>query len=342
MRIGTRSAALVVASCAFGGLFSVALAREPGAADTVPGGASANGIPGGIVPPGIAVINDFRYFTGKLQDNNGHDTGLTISVTSWTPQLFWNPNLKVLGASYGAGLVLPIANTRIDNDNGFGKYQMGTSERGGTGNILVRPLHLSWALQPDLFVSTGFSFYVPTGSYNTPLYWQSIPGNKIGVNSGNNFYTFQPELAVSYFKPGPEGYNLSLQALYNTNTENKSTGYKSGDQILLNYTATKAFGPVSAGLTGFYKKQVTADQDNGHWFAPNGQQVPMAPPFVKFPIVDVTSMQQKFGIGPTVSTRIGEALVDLSWMHDFNVRNDLKGDTYLLHVKFFGLGADKK
>ena len=29
-------------------------------------------------------------------------------------------------------------------------------------------------------------------------------------------------------------------------------------------------------------------------------------------------------------------------MHDFNVRSDLKGDTYLLHVKYLGLGQDKK
>ena len=86
MRLGSRTAAVVLASCA-GGLFhNAAVAREPGAADSVPPGASANGVPGGILPPGVSVINDVRYFSGKLQDKEGHDTGLTVSAGAIIPQ----------------------------------------------------------------------------------------------------------------------------------------------------------------------------------------------------------------------------------------------------------------
>ena len=70
-------------------------------------------------------------------------------------------------------------------------------------------------------------------------------------------------MGLSYFKPGPDGYNLSLHALYNINSENEDTKYRSGDQLFLNWAATKSFGGFNAGFVGYYTKQTTADTETG-------------------------------------------------------------------------------
>ncbi len=298
---------------------SEAAAREPGAGNNVFAGATA-GIPTGTIPPGISLTNYLSDYSGDSVDANGKATGLEVHSQALTMQLWWNPKVKILGADYGASVLQPLVNLRIKNTSNYHGYASGTTESTGIANTLVKPLNLSWNLAPNFFVTAGAGFYAPTGSYKSPLDFMHSGGTKIDANIGNNFWTFEPELSLSYWKPGPDGYNLTLQMLYNTNSENTDTHYTSGDQIFMNFTAVKSFGPIEAGLVGFYTKQLTADKDNGHHYAP--------------PIVDVTTKPERFGLGPMIGGRIGPAFVDLSYMHDFSATSDTEGDTVLGHVKF--------
>jgi hypothetical protein len=186
-------------------------------------------------------------------------------------------------------------------------------------NTLIAPIQLSWMLSPGLFFSAGAGVYLPTGDYKSPS-----PAS-LQVYTGANFWTFQPELGLSYVKPGPDGHNLTLHALYNINSENTDTNYRSGDQLFLDATATKSFGGFNAGVVGFYTKQTTADANNGFSYGPN----PSA----------VTSMPERLALGLTIGGRIGPAIWDLSYMKDVYAVSDTKGDTVLLHVNFLDMFA---
>ena len=95
------------------------------------------------------------------------------------------------------------------------------------------------------FVKAGFGMYVPDGT-------------KTGVNglgnAGNPWWTFQPELIVSYLK---DGWNLTAFTYEEFNTENTVTHYKSGDVIHAEFTAAKSIGNWTIGPVAYYVGQVS-------------------------------------------------------------------------------------
>ena len=295
-------------------------AREPGVGDTFAPGSTVD-LPVGSLPPGFSMTNYFTYYSGSAVDAHGNKTGTDISYEAYTAQLFWNPNLKFLGANYAAYILQPFVDLHLDNKSNPALPALGKANDFSAANTLITPLNLSWTLAPNLYLSTGAGVYLPTGDYKSP-------SGALQVYTGANFWTFQPEMGLSYFKPGPDGYNLSLHALYNTNSENADTHYRSGDQAFLNWTATKTFGGITAGFVGYYTKQTTADSDTGHAYAPS--------------FVDVTTMPERLGLGATVGGKIGPAIWDLSWMKDVHAVSDTKGDTVLLHIRFIDMLADRK
>ena len=304
---------------------AASLAREPGTGDTFAPGSTVN-LPVGELPPGVSMTNYFTYFAGSVVDAHGNKTGTDISFEAYTLQVFWNPNLKILGANYGAYILQPLVDLQLDNKSNLHLPALGKATDFAAANTLITPVNLSWTLAPHLYFSTGAGFYAPTGDYKSP-------SNNLAVYTGANFWTFQPEMGLSYFKPGPDGYNLSLHALYNINSENEDTKYRSGDQLFLNWTATKSFSGFTAGFVGYYTKQTTADTDYGHAYQP---------PIPGLPLIDVTSKPERLGLGATVGGKIGPAIWDLSYMKDVHAVSDVKGDTVLLHVRFIDMLADGK
>lgn len=299
------------------------LAREPGASDNYFPGSTVDA-PVGALPPGITEINYFTYYSGEAVDAHGNKLGYSVSSQAYVSQFWWNPNIKILGANYGAFILQPFANAQVDNRSDPALVKLGTSSEFGAANTLFKPVNLSWNLAPNLYFSTAYGFYAPTGAYQTPV----ASPTKFTVNTGNNFWTFEPEIGLSYWKPGPNGYNLSAHVLYNVNSENEDTKYRSGDQLFVNLTATKSLGAFNAGIVGFYTKQTTADADYGHHYAP--------------PFINVTSMPERLGAGPTIGGKIGPAVWDFSYMKDVWAISDTKGETLLLHVKFLDIFADGK
>jgi hypothetical protein len=300
-----------------------ALAREPGAADNFAPGSSVNVPVGSIPPPGISVVNYFAYVWGPEVDALGNNAGYNVSSKSYVMQLWWNPGVKFLGADYGAFILQPFADVTIDNHSYAAIAKIGTTEQFGAANTLFKPINLSWNLAPHLYLSLAAGFYAPDGSYTTPINTSSI----FTINIGNNFWTFEPEFGLSYWEAGPNGYNVTLHGLYDTNSTNPATGYRSGDQIFLDLTATKTLGVINIGFVGYYAKQVTADEDFNHFYQPAG--LPLSTD-----TINVTSTPERLGIGATIGGKIGPALIDISYMKDAVAADDIKASTILLHVTF--------
>jgi hypothetical protein len=300
-----------------------ASAREPGAGDNFDPGSSVNIPIGSIPPPGISMINYFPSTWGQEVNASGHNAGHDVSSSAYVMQLWWNPGVKFLGADYGAFVLQPLADVRLDNHSYAAIAKQGVTEQFGAANTLLKPINLAWNLAPHLYFSLAAGFYAPDGTYTTPINTPST----FTVNIGNNFWTLEPEFGLSYWESGPNGYNVTLHGLYDTNSTNLATGYRSGDQVFADLTATKTIGQINVGFVGYYARQVTADKDFNHFYQPAG--LPLATD-----TVNVTTTPERLGIGLTIGGKIGPALVDISYMKDTIAVSDVRGSTILFHAAF--------
>ena len=91
-------------------------------------------------------------------------------------------------------------------------------------------------------------------------------GTTSGINGlgsvGNPWWTFQPNLVVSYLK---DGWNLTANIFQEINTKSTVTGYRSGDVLHAEFTATKTIGNWTIGPVGYYVGQVTDDRSSAFY-----------------------------------------------------------------------------
>lgn len=167
----------------------------------------------------------------------------------------------------------------------------------GAGDVHVSPLNISWMLSPGLFVQPGIGFNLPTAPYSTA---------SGAVNLGMNTYASEFSVGVSYLK---DGWNLSTRLSYAVYGENSATSYRSGNEFIMNWTMMKDVGGFSIGPVGYWRKQVTDDQNDGTFYrgAINGRA-------------------EVLGLGLGFSNRFGPVGVDINFTHDFMVRNTAGGN----------------
>jgi hypothetical protein len=110
-------------------------------------------------------------------------------------------------------------------------------------------VELSWKFGTSGFnVKTGLGIGAPDGTMTGPT--------GLG-NQGNPFWTFQPELILSYLK---DGWNLSAAMYYEINTANSIDNYTTGNIFHVDFTATKTIGKWTVGPVAYYVGQVTDDK----------------------------------------------------------------------------------
>src|SRR5579871_2388061 len=230
--------------------FSPANAYEGGYAGwaTKPGaliGASA-----GVPPPGIYMFNQVFTYQTNLVGPGTNTLGIggknAVAAAVDVQGFLFVPGWTFLGATYDAVVVQPWVMAGVGSPlaaiPGFANVVAGAH------NTYIAPVELSWKLGASGFaVKTGLGIYVPDGSIQGPT----------GLNSaGNPWWTFQPELAISYLGGG---YNLTAFLYEEFNTRNSRDGYTTGDIFHADFTATKTFGKWTIGPVAYYVAQVTND-----------------------------------------------------------------------------------
>lgn len=123
------------------------------------------------------------------------------------------------------------------------------------------------------------------------------------------------DMAASYLGGG---LDLTAYTAYNTNTENPTTRYRSGDQVFLDLTATKMFGAWEFGAVDYYSTQTTADEDSGHYFAPA--------------FIDVTTDPTVFAVGALVGHQFGPVLLKAHCTREAYARDTTMGDSVGLSI----------
>jgi len=208
------------------------------------------GASAGVPPPGIYMFNQVFTYQTNLVGPGTTTLGLgphnTVGAAVDVQGFLFVPGWTFLGATYDAVIVQPWVFAAVGNP--LALFPGVANVVAGAHNTYIVPVELSWKLGTSGFaVKTGLGIYVPDGHIQGPT----------GLNSvGNPWWTFQPELILSYLGGG---YNLSVALYEEFNTRNSRDGYTTGDIFHADFTATKTFGKWTLGPVAYYVAQVTND-----------------------------------------------------------------------------------
>jgi hypothetical protein len=258
------------------------------------------GIATGALPPsGLYFINTNALMNWHLYSGS-RNTNTNVNIFLEVPTLFWSTPYKIFGAHYALSVSQPW--TQIDvrpNNNSIGDIA-----RSGLFNTIVSPIMLSWDLPRNLYFGAGLGVYIPNGNSTNPL------TNPAGNLNGNNFWTLEPSLAVSWLH---DGWNLSLKLYYDYNFKDRSIDYKSGNVLGTESTISKEIGRWNIGLSSYTQFQITNDTGtavallNGAYAAEKGNRA------------------QAISVGPVVGYNFGPVSVSASYFDAIDAHNFVGG-----------------
>lgn len=236
-------------------LAGVAHATEGG------GGAYPNGaedfMAGAVPPPGNYFINYFNYYSAdKLKDNSGNTVdGFELKVAADVLRFIHVTDKQLFGGFWGVHAFIPLVYMDVSLNQPVAPGPMDDS-RASLGDIIIDPFILSWH-GANWHAATGVDIFIPTGNHDKSRL----------ANVGRNYWTFEPIVSAT-FLPGA-GVDLSAKLMYDINTENSDSTvpgvskYRSGQEFHADYAVGKKTGDVTAGLAGYYYRQMTDDEADG-------------------------------------------------------------------------------
>lgn len=199
-------------------------------------------------PPGLYAFDQAFTYQARIAGPGAPKVGgsaTTLNVNTGISGLLWAPGWTIFGATYDAVLVQPV-----------GTADLGApinSTQKGMANTYLIPGELSWRLgDSGFFVKANFGVSVPV----------DVSGPTGLGGMGNPWWTFRPGLIVSYLK---DGWSLTAAVYAEINTKNSITGYRSGNVIDAEFSATKSFGKWRVGPIGYYVGQVGDDTSSAFY-----------------------------------------------------------------------------
>lgn len=254
------------------------------------------GLAAGALPPqGVYFINDSYFLSFEGKNDKGKSTGLKVDAYVDVPILLWNPGVKVLGADYALGIAQPF-----DNVSASGSGISQGNAHWGTFNTVLIPGALSWSLPNDFHLATSLAVYLDDAS-SSPAH----PPSNGGLGSGNGYWTIEPTVGLSWLH---DGWNLSADVHFDYNGKDDTTHYQSGNQIAVDYTATKTIGKWTLGLGAASENQLEKDEKNGAKVS--------------------GSMTQNLTAGPIVGYAFDGISLTATYNHEILTHNDVGGDFF--------------
>jgi hypothetical protein len=241
--------------------------------------------------------NEVDRITVTRPGGQERDIDLDLDVDSWLlgPVLLWSPGWRVLGARYGAFVMVPVSNptvaANLETEVGLG-LGIETSSW-GLSDLYAQPLWLEWNVD-RLDITAAYGFFAPTGRYE----------GGATDNTGFGFWGHQLQSALRYRVNETVAASVALTGEINQNKEDADI--VPGSHLTLNWGARKHFFDdwFQFGFAGYDTWQVS-DDDGAD--------------------VTVTTRDQVHGVGfQTGVPRLGLAV---KYMYEFNAQDRFEGQT---------------
>ncbi|PLX68562.1 MAG: hypothetical protein C0603_05260 [Denitrovibrio sp.] len=287
-----RKIALVFALSIFAMISTMGAFASEGGGSSYPNGAEAV-MAGAVPPPGFYFVNYTNYYTSeKLVNNSGDEVpvNLKLDVLANVFRFVYTTDKKLLGGFITVQTLIPVL---LDMEIEIAGMK---GDNSGLGDITLGTV-VAWHSK-NWHSAVGLDITVPTGKYDKDDL----------INPGRNYYNIEPVLGYTYITDG--GYEASIKAMYDFNTENDDTNYQTGQEFHFDYHAGYHFGNWVAGLGGYYYKQITDDELNGAKVIDNKGQV--------------------LGYGPAVKYQYKNMSFTAKYQKETMVRNRTEGDKFWL------------
>ncbi len=278
---------------------SNAAVAEEGGGSAYPNGAESIGS-AQLPPPGLYLLTYTNYYTAdRLNDGNGDNLVSDLSINAFAniARIVYVADKTFLGATVAMQTLVPVVNLDVEA-GGAGQSKF------GLGDVIVSPLVLGWKVG-DLDIVASVDTFVPIGRYEA--------GDL--ANIGRNHWTFEPLVAVTY-APSGGGWGASAKMMYDFNTTNDATDYRSGQSFHTEGAVAYTTGKLTLGATGYYYRQTTDDEVGGVRAGPDGNR------------------GEAFGAGPVVRYVFGNVPITAQWQHEFYAENRTQGDKFWVKAAF--------
>lgn len=229
--------------------------------------------------PGVYLMEYFSYYSGTIQDQNGHDVRpngidkLKISSALLLNQVVWITNEKVLGGNFFLDALVPVVllDTKKPYDlvgkSGIGDITVGAGVQWFNKKLFGKPF----------FSRLEFGYTLPVGSYDDE-------GGTKPINAGAKFGVFQP--SYSHTLMVNNNFSISLKHHLSFNGKFKEipgVDVRVGDFYHVNYSLEHLVGQsrfqpgvsgeTRVGIQGYFGTQLSDDKINGSKIADSKESV---------------------------------------------------------------------
>ncbi len=238
------------------------------------------------------------------------------------PSFLWVAPQKVLGGNVGFGAIVPAGAKNVD----FTADALAALKLGAPINqTLQRGQRFSGSDSSTAFGDPVLNALI--GWHKGNWHWNvstlvNVPigpwSNTSSSNLSFHHWGIDTTAAATWLNP-ESGLEISAAPGFTFNWENPSTDYRTGTEFHVEFAMLEHFSKKFAvGIAGFHYQQVTGDSGAGARLGDFKGRVTSIGPVMTY----------NFNIHKIpVSTQ-------LTWMHDFDVENRLKGDLGMLTISF--------
>jgi hypothetical protein len=269
----------------------------------------------------------YFYDASSLKNANGDKSGVSPNFNMFLTALggTYVSNVKILGGNYGASILLPFAQNRIQGNNVDSKSSFAFSD------IYLQPFQLGWKTKTADFVF-NYGMYIPTGKYE-------LGGDS---NAGLGMFTNEFEAGTT-IRLDPKGsINFSSLLSYEIHNDKKGTDIKPGDIFTAEgglgktwYTFNGTKIPTSIIKTGIvYYMQFKATNDELPPILPG-----INPNSIYLPGKDHV---YALGLDGNILLTKSRMLLGLRWFDEFSAVNRLQGNTFFVTIAHVFSTAPKK
>jgi hypothetical protein len=226
--------------------------------------------------PGLYFQQYLQYYSStEFKNYKGDDIQLLGDLDAWISlsQFIYQSDQPVLfGGKWGIDVIIPVVSLEVDP----GPIPVLSDAGTGLGDILVGP-YIQWdpimgANGPIFMHRFELQTVFPTGKYDKDRV----------LNPGSNFYSLNPYWAGTLFITPRWKASARVHYLWNTKNENPNVTLfpfaddtRAGQAIHLNFSSAYEVLPkrLHAGVNGYYLKQITDAQVDGHDVRHSQEQV---------------------------------------------------------------------
>lgn len=257
---------------------------------------------GPIPPPGwYGSVYYYSYSADKSRDDAGNEVpnNLKIDGNVIAPRFLLVADREILGGVLLAQVVPSVVHTRVALDTAPGVRQR--DSKFALGDLLVG-VGIGYQHSEKSAGAIGMDVFAPTGSYHV---------NDL-ANTSRNYWGVASTYTFDYVDQA--GFNFSTKVSYGFNFKNPDTNYRSGQELIIDYSAGWGLNNGwTLGVGGHIYQQTTNDKQNGRTL--------------------VDRKGRAFAVGPSLKYDSGKGwMVTVKYSPEFGVRNRSEGSVAVVRL----------